>query len=162
TIMPRSSILTFGLMVTAGVIGVRWLKAWLVMSATVTPVSQVAESQSSPVLVVGGAGYIGSIICRQLLAAGEKVRVLDSMIYGDAPIRDLLGRPGFELIVGDCRNIQNVVSAMRSVRSVVHLAAIVGDPACEQDRQTALETNYAATRMLIEIAKGNRVERFLF
>jgi nucleoside-diphosphate-sugar epimerase len=45
---------------------------------------------------------------------------------------------------------------------VVHLAAIVGDPACDQDRRSALEINYAATRMLLEIAKGNKVERFLF
>jgi nucleoside-diphosphate-sugar epimerase len=48
------------------------------------------------------------------------------------------------------------------VECIVHLAAIVGDPACEQDRGSALETNYAATRMLIEIAKGHGVSRFLF
>jgi len=65
-------------------------------------------------------------------------------------------------MVGDCRDIQSVVKAMRGIKAVVHLAAIVGDPACEQDRQTALETNYAATRMMLEIAKGNGVERFLF
>jgi len=45
---------------------------------------------------------------------------------------------------------------------VVHLAAIVGDPACEIDRNTTIEINYSATRMLVEIAKGYGVERFLF
>jgi nucleoside-diphosphate-sugar epimerase len=54
------------------------------------------------------------------------------------------------------------VRALKGVNSVVHLAAIVGDPACDQDRRSALEINYAATRMLLEIAKGNKVERFLF
>jgi len=54
------------------------------------------------------------------------------------------------------------VKAMRGVSNVVHLAAIVGDPACEVDRKTTIEINYAATRMLVEIAKGNGVERFLF
>src|SRR6185437_1883708 len=44
----------------------------------------------------------------------------------------------------------------------IDLAAIVGDPACEQDRKAALEINYAATRMLIEIAKGNEVNRLIF
>ncbi len=51
---------------------------------------------------------------------------------------------------------------MRGVSKVVHLAAIVGDPACEVDRKTTIEINYASTRMLVEIAKGHGVERFLF
>ena len=51
---------------------------------------------------------------------------------------------------------------MKGTSTIIDLAAIVGDPACEEDRQTALETNYAATRMLIEVAKGFRIRRFLF
>ena len=51
---------------------------------------------------------------------------------------------------------------MRGVESIVDLAAIVGDPACNQDRDTTLEVNYAATRMLIEIAKGHGICRLLF
>src|SRR5262249_46220608 len=75
------------------------------------------------------------------------------------PVRN---HPNFELIVGDCRNIQDVVKSMQRVDSVIHLAAIVGDPACEQDRASALEINYAATRMLVEVAKGHGVRRMLF
>lgn len=116
----------------------------------------------SPVLVVGGAGYIGSMLVAELLRAGRKVRVLDSLLYGDGALRDILQDPGLELIAGDCRNLQTAIRAVSGVDSIVHLAAIVGDPACEQDRQTALETNYAATRMLVEVAKGHGVSRFLF
>src|SRR5262249_41246420 len=75
------------------------------------------------------------------------------------PVRN---HPNFELIVGDCRNIQDVVKSVQGVDSVIHLAAIVGDPACEQDRASALEINYAATRMLVEVAKGHGVRRMLF
>lgn len=114
------------------------------------------------VLVVGGAGYIGSQLVRLLLEKGWRVRVLDNLVYGDAAIRDLNGTPGFELMVGDCRNIQCTVAAVKGVEAIIHLAAIVGDPACEQDRQTALEINYAATRMLIEVAKGHGIGRFVF
>ncbi len=70
--------------------------------------------------------------------------------------------PRFELQVGDCRNIQDVVKAVRGVDAVLHLAAIVGDPACAQEPESALETNYAATRMLVEVAKGHGVARFVF
>jgi nucleoside-diphosphate-sugar epimerase len=122
----------------------------------------VQSGEQPPILVVGGAGYIGSLLVRRLLDAGRKVRVLDRLVYGAEPIRDILNHSNLELVVGDCRNIQNVVAAVKGVESIVHLAAIVGDPACEQDRQTALETNYAATRMLIEIAKGARVRSLVF
>jgi nucleoside-diphosphate-sugar epimerase len=161
-IMRRSSLLVFGLLVAAGTTGVRWLRDWLTTNSNGATLAARVQAADAPVLIVGGAGYIGSILCRKLLQAGDRVRVLDSLVYGNAAIRELLGDPNFELIEGDCRDIRNVVKAMKGVKSVVHLAAIVGDPACEQDRQTALETNYAATRMIVEIAKGNGVERFVF
>jgi nucleoside-diphosphate-sugar epimerase len=161
-IMPRSAVLVFGVLAGCGTVGARWLKTRLVDAALKPVPGARASSEKMPVLVVGGAGYIGSLLCRKLLEAGETVRVLDSLVYGDFAIRGLLHHPGFELMAGDCRDIRSVVSAMRGVKSVVHLAAIVGDGACEQDRHTALEVNYAATRMMIEIAKGNDVERFVF
>jgi nucleoside-diphosphate-sugar epimerase len=114
------------------------------------------------VLVTGGAGYIGSWLLRRLLEEGRRVRVLDNAVYGLEPIQDILNHPRLEFVQGDSRNIQDVVKAMRGASSVVHLAAIVGDRACEVDRKTTIEINYAATRMLVEIAKGHGVERFLF
>lgn len=120
------------------------------------------STRGQTVLVVGGAGYIGSTLVRRLLDAGYRVRILDSLIYGDAAIRDIMNHPGLELRVGDCRNIKSVVDAVRGVDSIVHLAAIVGDPACELDHNAAIEINYAATRMLIEVAKGHRIARFIF
>lgn len=121
-----------------------------------------AAPQPKRILLVGGAGYIGSLLVERLLRSGYKVRVLDSLIYGGEPLCAVRDNPDFELIVGDCRNIQDVVKAVRGVESIVQLAAIVGDPACEQDHTSALEINYAATRMLIEIAKGHGVSRLVF
>jgi nucleoside-diphosphate-sugar epimerase len=96
------------------------------------------------------------------LESGRKVRVVDSLVYGDEPLRGVFGHPNLEMRIGDCRNIQDMVAAVRGVDSIIDLAAIVGDPACEQDKQTALEINYAATRMLIEVAKGHGIQRFIF
>lgn len=162
--LPRSALIAFCILVAVSIPGVRWFKAMVIdRELKSSPQPAPPQRASEPaVLIVGGAGYIGSILVRKLLTAGRKVRVLDSLVYGSGAIRDVMSHPNFELIVGDCRNIQSVVSSIRGVDSLIHLAAIVGDPACEQDKQTALETNYAATRMLIEVAKGSSIRKFVF
>lgn len=159
--LPRTTLVGFFFLMGSGVVTARLIRGWLIREAN-PRAGEVGEAEEPPVLIVGGAGYIGSILCRKLLDAGRRVRVLDSLVYGDAAIRELYDNPRFELVPGDCRHIQSVVAALKGVRSVIHLAAIVGDPACEQNRQSALEINYAATRMLLEVARGNRVERFIF
>jgi nucleoside-diphosphate-sugar epimerase len=114
------------------------------------------------VLILGGAGYIGSCLVRKLLAAGRKVRVMDNLIYGDYSLHDVFGHSNLQVRVGDCRKLQDLVAAVKDTDAIVHLAAIVGDPACEVDRQTSREINYSATRMLIEVAKGNGNCRLIF
>ena len=160
---PRSSMLLFAVFVALAIPGLRAAKAALIESAESSECGAASVGAGERVvLVVGGAGYIGSALVRKLLDAGRKVRVLDKLVYGDGPLQGVLGHPNLELKVGDCRNIQDVVGAVRGADAVIHLAAIVGDPACEQDHKTALEINYAATRMLIEVAKGHGVSRLIF
>lgn len=164
-LLPRSSLLALPLLVTTGVIGIRWVKSKLdsaVSGANGDELGTGSESTAAPVLVVGGAGYIGSIVVRKLLDRGLRVRLLDKLTYGDSAIAGVLDHPRLEFLHGDCRNIQDVVRAMAGVRDVIHLAAIVGDPACAADDKNAREINYAATRMMLEIGKGHGVERFLF
>jgi nucleoside-diphosphate-sugar epimerase len=157
----QTTLLIFIVLVSAGTPGIRWLK-YTIFRNDAKRLQFDLSKESEAVLVVGGAGYIGSILVRKLLARGRDVRVLDSLVYGDGAIRDVLDHPRLTFIHGDCRNMQDVVGAMKSVRSVIHLAAIVGDPACDHDHKTAREINYAATRMLIEIAKGEGVGQFIF
>jgi nucleoside-diphosphate-sugar epimerase len=114
------------------------------------------------VLVLGGAGYLGSALVPQLLARGYSVRVLDSFLFGEAPLEPWKGHPRCELVRGDVRDIEAVVQAVRGCDAVVHLAGIVGDSACEENQQLAIEVNGAATRMLVDVARGFGVHRFLF
>jgi nucleoside-diphosphate-sugar epimerase len=164
--LPRSAAVFFAVMAIGAAVGVRWLKDWLfhseVAEATWLNPGIASPSADDTVLVVGGAGYIGSIVVSKLLQRGYRVRLLDSLVYGDQSIAPLLNHPKLEFIAGDCRNIQDVVGAMNKANSVIHLAAIVGDPACAEDNENAYQINYAATRMLLEIAKGNGIHRFIF
>lgn len=117
---------------------------------------------SKKVLVTGGAGYIGSVLTRQLLDKGFKVRVLDSLMYGGEPIIDLLNDPDFEFVKGDVRNEADVRTAMEGIDYVAHLAAIVGDPACAQNPDLAKSTNLEGSKVLYNVANEMGVSKFVF
>jgi len=117
---------------------------------------------SKRILVTGGAGYIGSVLTRQLLEKGYAVRVLDNLMYGGEPIIDLLNNPGFEFVKGDVRNEADVRIAMKDVFAVAHLAAIVGDPACAKNPELASSTNLGGSKILYRIAEEMGVEKFVF
>lgn len=114
------------------------------------------------VLVIGGAGYIGSALLPKLLARGHRVRLLDCLLYGTEPISGLLEHPRLELIRADFRDVGRVVEAMRGADAVIHLGAIVGDPACSLDEDLTIEVNLMATRTVAEVARGCGVRRFIF
>ncbi len=114
------------------------------------------------VLVTGGAGYIGSMLVRRLLDRGYRVRVLDRLLYGDRAIRGVYGHARLEMVVGDFRDRGVVARAVRGVDAVLHLGAIVGDPACAIDEGFTIRTNLDATRLLAEACVRQGVRRFVF
>jgi nucleoside-diphosphate-sugar epimerase len=124
----------------------------------------IKEGETRPprILIVGGAGYLGSILVRRLLHANCNVRVMDALVYGDEGIRELYGRPDFDVVPGDLRNVESTVRALRDIDAVVHLGALVGDPACALDEKLTLEINLDATRTLVGAARGMGVTRFVF
>ena len=108
-------------------------------------------------LVTGGAGYIGRLVVEELLAAGHDVRVLDSLLHGQSPVAD-----AGELQVGDVRDPEARRRALEGTDAVVHLAAIVGDPACALDPERAQAVNVDAALALVDDAATAGVERFVF
>ena len=114
------------------------------------------------VLVIGGAGYIGSVLVRRLMEEGYKVRVMDILLYGDESIKELYQNENFEFIRGDCRNMQDVIRAFKDVDAVVHLGEIVGDPACSLNPDFTIEVNYMATKTLAEACCYCGIRRFIF
>ncbi|MDD5421887.1 MAG: NAD-dependent epimerase/dehydratase family protein [Candidatus Omnitrophota bacterium] len=120
------------------------------------------EHTGRKILVVGGAGYLGSILVRKLLARDIKVRVLDILMYGSKSVEGLLKNRMFELVNGDMRDISTIVRALSGVDAVVNLAAIVGDPACKNRPEAAIETNYLANKALAEACKYHQINRFVY
>lgn len=114
------------------------------------------------ILITGGAGYIGSTLTPLLLAAGHEVRVLDFLAFGGNALLGSWSEPGFEFIHGDIRDLSVVRAAVAGRDAVVHLAAVVGDPACSRQPDLARATNLDASMALIEESKRAGVKRFIF
>ena len=114
------------------------------------------------ILLTGGAGYIGSTLTPFLLAAGHHVRVLDYLAYGGQSLLGVWTHPGFEFIRGDIRDREILRTAVAGRDAVVHLAAIVGDPACSREPDLARSTNLDASLALIAESQSAGVERFIF
>ncbi len=114
------------------------------------------------IVVTGGAGYIGAPLCMNLRAAGTPVRALDSLLHGQENIAAALEQAGVELIRGDVRDPEARERALSGAEGLVHLAAIVGDPACARDPQASQEVNVDAARALIEDAERLGVQRVVF
>ncbi len=114
------------------------------------------------VLVTGGAGYIGSVLVRQLLCKGYDVRVFDSLKFGGEPLYDVMLHTGFEFMKGDVRIAADVDKALEGIDAVAHFAAIVGDPACKKFSQEANETNWLGSVALFNAAEKAGIKRFVF
>jgi nucleoside-diphosphate-sugar epimerase len=162
--VPRSAFLFAWSFATVELIVSRiWAKLWEKNLLTEAKTTTSAQKNGRPrILLIGGAGYIGSGLLPKLLDRGYEVRLLDSFIFGHASIVDYLDHPRLQIIREDFRQVDTLVQAMKGIDAVIHLGAIVGDPACALDADLTVEVNLVATRTIAEIAKGNGIRRFIF
>ena len=160
---PRSSFILGWITCSLCLVATRfWSTAWKHLVIRETRIDTVNVLDQKSILVIGGAGYVGSALLPKLLDRGYRVRLLDCFLYGEEPIRSFIGHANLEIHKGDFRNVDTVVAAMKGMRSVVHLGGLVGDPACALDEELTIQVNLIATRMIAQVAKGNGVSRVVF
>ncbi len=114
------------------------------------------------VLVTGGAGYLGSLLCRQLLDAGHAVRCFDSLYFSTHGVADLRDNPHFELIQGNLVELERFPDLFDGVDSICHLAGLANDPSCDLEPEMTELANYRATVELGEKAVAAGIRRFVF
>jgi nucleoside-diphosphate-sugar epimerase len=161
---PRSTVvLSWGLSLLLLSAARAWSFLWKrVVNIERILIERPEDRRINLVLVIGGAGYIGSAFLPKLLEKGYRVRLLDLLLYGTEPIQELLHHPHLEIMQADFRQIDKVVEAMQNVDAVIHLGGIVGDPASALDEELTVDINLIATRMIAEVAKGSGVGHFIF
>jgi nucleoside-diphosphate-sugar epimerase len=110
--------------------------------------------------VTGGAGYLGSILCEHLLAAGYRVTAVDSLLFRQESLFHLCARPEFEFVRGDVRDEPLMRRLVASADVVIPLAAIVGAPACDRDPIMAEAVNLGAIRTLNRLRSPRQLVLF--
>ena len=110
------------------------------------------------ILVTGAAGYIGSILTPMLLKSGHSVIALDNLMYNqEPPLVNCCFYPGFEPRRGDARNEQTVSELIKKVDGIIPLAAIVGEPACNQDQIAATTVNLEAVKLILKLRSADQI-----
>ena len=110
------------------------------------------------VLVTGGLGYLGSIVCEHLLAAGYRVKAVDNLMYGvgQQGLFHLCANPAFEFVKGDVRDETLMSRLVPEADVIIHLAAIVGASACDRDPLLATSVNLEAVRLLSRLRSSRQ------
>jgi len=113
------------------------------------------------VLVTGGAGYVGSALVPELLQKGYNVTVYDLYLYGDV-FSKLKDNPRLTQIKADIRDKRKLMDATKNVDAIIHLACISNDPSYELDPGLGKSINYDAFSNLLDAAKVNNIQRFIY
>ena len=103
------------------------------------------------ILVIGGAGYIGSVLTKDLLDQGHEVTILDNFRFQQNSLLDCCHYKNFSVIRGDCRDKSTISNSIVDQDIIIHLAALVGAPLCDTDQIAALSINLDAIRLLISL-----------
>lgn len=110
------------------------------------------------ILVVGGAGYVGAVLIREMLERGYAIKVLDRLFYGTVGLDEIKDK--VELVVGDIRNFNPAI--LDDVEAVINLSGLSNDPTAEYNPEANYEMNTVATGRLAQICKQKGVHRFIF
>jgi nucleoside-diphosphate-sugar epimerase len=114
------------------------------------------------VAVTGGAGYLGALVVRELRDAGHAVTVLDVLLHGQDDVARALDELGARVVRGDIRDGKARREALEDADAAVHLAAIVGDPACARDPELSNDVNIGGARAIAADASAFGLSRLLF
>jgi len=108
------------------------------------------------VLVIGGSGYIGSILVPGLLVKGYKVTALDNLLHNQYSLLDCCANQDFDFVKGDICNYSLINNMLPEFDIVIPLAAIVGAPACSKNPSLTRLVNYDAHMNIIDNTSSNQ------
>jgi len=121
------------------------------------PINKVKMSMSFEILVTGGAGYLGSTLVPDLLAAGHKVTVLDNFMFQQSSLNHCCHHSNFSIVKGDIRVEKTMSALMRKADVIIPLAALVGAPLCNLDPIGATTINHDAITLMLKLLAKDQI-----
>ena len=109
------------------------------------------------ILVTGGAGYLGSTMVPDLLAAGHQVTVLDNFMFEQASLNHVCQNPNFSVVNGDVRIRETIAPLIAKADVIIPLAAYVGAPMCARDPVGAKSINHDAILMMLDLVSKDQL-----
>lgn len=115
------------------------------------------------ILIVGGAGYIGTVLSDKLLKKNYHVTVLDKLMYDKKIIeKNFKNKQNFKFIYGDVCDLNTQIRSIKKIDMVVYLSEIVGDPACSAKPEDALKTNYLSVLSFANLCSHLAIDKFIY
>ena len=109
------------------------------------------------ILVTGGAGYLGSTMVPDLLAAGHRVTVLDNFMFKQTSLNHCCHHPNFKVVKGDIRQKDTMLKLMKNADAIIPLAALVGAPLCSLDPIGATTINHDAIELMLKLLSNDQI-----
>ena len=120
------------------------------------------DIKNKKIIITGGAGYIGCHVVEELLKSNYLVTVIDRLSFDTNSLNSVKDHKNLTIIKEDLRNLTNLEAHLNNAEAVVHLAALVGEAACKISETDTISINYDATIKLCDLARKNKVKKFIF
>ena len=123
---------------------------------------KINETARSSILIIGGGGYIGSVLTSELLRLNYRVKVVDQFFYEKNSLVGFKKVKNLKIIKDDVSKISVQVEAIKDVDCVIFLAELVGDPLCKERPEDALRTNYLSLSSMANLCSYMKIKRFIY
>tara|TARA_B100001057_G_scaffold431021_2_gene458185 strand:+ start:4459 stop:5829 length:1371 start_codon:yes stop_codon:yes gene_type:complete len=122
----------------------------------------IKKNNTKKILIIGGAGYIGSVLTRQLLGNNYSVIVYDSFKFGNKSLEEIKRNKKLKIINGSASDSKKLLEAAFGCDAIIDLSGIVGDPACSVNPSNTVVDNFLNAKIIIEIAKILKIKKYIY
>ena len=122
----------------------------------------IKKNTTKKILIIGGAGYIGSVLTRRLLKLNYSIIIYDSFKFGNKSLEEIKNNKKLKIIDGSASDSKKILESAFGCDAIIDLSGIVGDPACAVNPSNTIIDNYLNSKISIEVAKILKIKKYIY